>query len=410
MSVQTICIPKIDVGTPSEVYLSHKTYKAYEAVDVCFHGFENLPVTRGACVHSPEFACFGHQWRILLFPGGATHSDYGMVSIYIENRSDHDENITVQFGINVKNKKGKGSNRECSGIKQFVPHNKGKGGRNFTRRSSDIIKNLIDGSLIIGVRLRQTEASGPPTIPFIAENPLPKTILEKFMDEDSSDVVFEVVSSESAASGPKRTKTSTTFYAHRFILQDWPPALGELCKSGGSITPIPISDVKPDIFRHMLYYSYGGKVASGNLKANAKEIIDAADKYGVVGLKLEAEASLVTSTSITIENAMDNLLYADAKNCALLKEAVMDFLVENGNEAVKKLSFDDVPGSVVKDLLTAMNRGKSNVNGSKDETDFSTARVNMLRKMLHEKGLDIDGSREAMVARLEENSSVENVA
>ena len=63
--------------------------------------------------------------------------------------------------------------------------------------------------------------------------------------------------------------------------------------------------------------------------ANAKEIVDAADKYEVVGLKLEAEASLVAPTTFTMENVMDNLLYADSNNCALLKEAVMDFLVKN---------------------------------------------------------------------------------
>lgn len=32
-------------------------------------------------------------------------------------------------------------------------------------------------------------------------------------------------------------------------------------------------------------------------------------------------------------------------------------------------------------------------------------RVNTLRKLLHEKGLDVDGSREMMVARLEENDA-----
>ena len=89
---------------------------------------------------------------------------------------------------------------------------------------------------------------------------------------------------------PKRTKTSTLFQAHRFILRHWSDTIGEFCKREGDKTPIPITDVKPDIFRHMLYYCYGGKVADAHLKDNAKEVIDAAHKYGVVGLKLEAEA------------------------------------------------------------------------------------------------------------------------
>jgi len=45
----------------------------------------------------------------------------------------------------------------------------------------------------------------------------------------------------------------------------------------------------------------------------------------------------------------------------------------------------------MKDLLVAM-----------DSDDIT--RVSTLREKLHAKGLDIDGSREAMIARLEQNS------
>ena len=37
------------------------------------------------------------------------------------------------------------------------------------------------------------------------------------------------------------------------------------------------------------------------LKADAKDIVDAADKYSIVDLKLAAEAALVESTNITVE-------------------------------------------------------------------------------------------------------------
>ena len=245
-----------------------------------------------------------------------------------------------------------------------------------------------------------------PSSPFVPENPLCKTILNKFMDEDSADVVFEVGGEKSTGARKKRAKTSSAmFHAHRFILQECTSALGELCKSGGDSAMIPITDVKPDVFRQMLYYIYGGKLGNASLKAHAKDFIDSADKYGVVGLKLKAEAFYVTSTTITMDNAIDNLLYADSKNCALLKEAVMDFVVENGVEVYEKLSFDNFPGHLVKDLMAAMNRkvvgkDKDGRNGDK----FTTMRISDLRKELHEEGLDVDGSRETMIATLKENS------
>ena len=198
----------------------------------------------------------------------------------------------------------------------------------------------------------------------------------------------------------------TSFYAHCNILQKCCSSalLGELCQSGAdAINAVLITDVSPEIFKHLLFYVYGGKISDEELKSNAKEIIDAADKYGIVALKLEAEAAFVTSTTFTFENAIDNLLYADATNCAFIKEAVMDFIAENRMEATTKLSFNNVPGHVIPDLLTAMNRNVDDGSTSTDANDFSMMRVSTLRKMLDEKGLDVDGSREAMIVRLEQS-------
>jgi len=139
------------------------------------------------------------------------------------------------------------------------------------------------------------------------------------------------------------------------------------------------------------------------LGGNAKEIINACDKYGVVHLKLEAEAAYVNSTEITLDNMMDNLLYADSKNLALLKEAVMDYIVANKDDVMGKVSFSNLPSYMMTDLLAAVSRGEQNdANG--DKTNYNKMRVGTLRKMLDEKGLDVDGSRESMIALLKENS------
>ena len=160
-------------------------------------------------------------------------------------------------------------------------------------------------------------------------------------------------------------------------------------------------DVNPNIFLLLLGYVYGKKVDNEDFKAYAKSIIELADRFGVVGLKLEAEAWFVKSNTINIENMMDNLLYAESKNCALLKEAVMDFIVANSLEVAKKVSLNDVPRGLFADLLTAMNRGKQNGAGEKNVEDLSTMRIDNLCRKLNEKDLDVDGSREMMIARLE---------
>ena len=59
---------------------------------------------------------------------------------------------------------------------------------------------------------------------------------------------------------------------------------------------------------------YGMKISNDDMKSHAKEIINAADRYGVSSLKLEAEVCLVNATSFSMENLKDILLYADSKN------------------------------------------------------------------------------------------------
>jgi len=126
------------------------------------------------------------------------------------------------------------------------------------------------------------------------------------------------------------------------------------------------------------------------MKSHSKQIIDAADKYGVVNLKLEAEASFVECATFTIENVMELLLYAESKNCALLKEVPME------------QSFANAPGALVIDVLAAVSRGERNVDRiDGDESQYHSLRISELRKRAYEKGLNVDGSREMLIAALE---------
>lgn len=44
-------------------------------------------------------------------------------------------------------------------------------------------------------------------------------------------------------------------------------------------------------------------------------------------------------------NAVDYLLFADAKNCALLKKAVIDLILKNAKEVLASDSFGKLPQS-----------------------------------------------------------------
>jgi hypothetical protein len=233
--------------------------------------------------------------------------------------------------------------------------------------------------------------------PFIPENPFAcKLVQSMFMDEEPSDVVFEVGGQRGKDNAEKVARTApVAFYAHRFILRKCSSALADMCGPvGEGMIPIPIDNVSPEIFRLLLNYIYGGSVSSDDMREHTKEIIDAADRFGVANLKLEAEAHFVQATSFRLENMMEHLIYAESKNCALLKEAVMDFIVENKNEVLNTIYFNGVvaPEIMIRDVLAADKRGEKK-GGS----------ISELRRKAHKKGLDVDGSRETLIAALAES-------
>ena len=243
---------------------------------------------------------------------------------------------------------------------------------------------------------------------YIPSTPFIKNMLQLFMEEESADVVFRVWGKQGVATNPNKVAkiAPTNFYAHRLILQKSASSMAEICgeEGGESMTVVPNGDIKPEIFRRVLYFVYGGDVPEEVLETDAREIIDAADKFGVTNLKLQAEASFVKTTTISIDNLLENLLYAESKNCALPNEAVIDFVVDNGTEFLDKVRLDDVPAGMFRYRLTAVARKEgSNSNTGGDERQLSMLRVSELRKKLDEKGFDVDGSREAMIATLKEN-------
>jgi hypothetical protein len=164
------------------------------------------------------------------------------------------------------------------------------------------------------MRLAKPNKAVPP--PFIPENPFAKNIQRMIIDENLGDISFVVGGNQKEKNEEKIAKTAPVmFHAHRYILRECSTGiLADICRSNvaSMSTPIEIMDVSPDVFRHLLYSAYGMKISDEDMKSQTKEIIDAANKYGVVNLKLEAEAFFVGATTFSLENVMEHLLYADS--------------------------------------------------------------------------------------------------
>ena len=379
----------------------------WTSFQIQFHDFSNLSTTKSHYIVSPKFTCNGHQWRLRVYPGGCNKAAEGQVSVYLIHLSK--ETITTRYGINITDKFGKLNTVEdlIMAKHKFTGRASSSGFSDFISRSDilDESQNILDdnGTLTIVVHMEEV-----PTTVFVPKNPLVKMMQEKFNDEATADICFEVsaVGEKDDDDGNKRVKTTTSFYAHRFIIENCAPMLAAICGSNdsGGVVTASVNDIKPEIFKYLLFYVYGGSVPEVALKADAKDIIDAADKYSIVNLKLAAEAAYIESTEISLDNAMDNLLYADSKHLALLKEAVMNFLAENHFDAAANISFTDCPGHVVKDLLIAVGRNSRKGGSGTSDDELTTLSVSALRKKLDKMGLDVDGSREAMIESIKNHS------
>lgn len=350
--------------------------------------FDDVDSTKNHYVETPVVSSNGHDWTLHIYPGGDKDEDEGCMSIKLMHRSE--KSIKITYDLKIVDQSWKKVKHYSHTGKLFSGMNSSHGG--YAIKHSDILdksKNVLskNGTLTVVLSIKNKQ----PAV-FVPKNDPMKT-LRKLRDKKTADVCFQVISSVEGEGEQKKAKVSEQVYAHRCLLKMLQPEFASICLSGSDdsdehISTVTITDVKPDIFRHMISYVYGVSVPQNVLKKHAKDFIKAADKYSIVILKLEAEEAYVKSTKITMDNAVDNLLYAEATTCALLKEAVMDFFASA--ETVKNINI--VPEHLVKEVFAAVRSNSTNFRARR-------VRVSSLRRMICEKGLKgFDGTQDAMEA------------
>ena len=165
----------VDVGTPSS------NFEDWTTTNVRFHGFADITTEKGERVVSPEFSCFGHQWRVVLYPGGNEESNDRYVALGLSNMSN--QSIKLQFGYTVRDAAGKEIvYDEPSTIEFGTPDDvaaNGWGIKNFARRSTLLDALIEGGTLIIEVRMRLKAIEVHKQ--FIPKNPINNNILKSFM-------------------------------------------------------------------------------------------------------------------------------------------------------------------------------------------------------------------------------------
>ncbi|KAL9183082.1 hypothetical protein ACHAXT_004869 [Thalassiosira profunda] len=189
----------------------------------------------------------------------------------------------------------------------------------------------------------------------------------------------------------------TVVPAHKVILLANAPILAEFC--GNKRTPVLIRDTSLEVFRIILRYVYGGDAPGEDvILSKGKAIIESANRYEIVGLKMAVENSLVEQRAVNLENAADWLVFADANTCPLLKEHALAYVASRAKDVLAHESSANLKESpkLMEELVLAMSKDQS--NGRFPQADELS--VDELRAELAARGRDVDGSKETLASRL----------
>eukprot|EP00531_Pseudo-nitzschia_arenysensis_P012534 CAMPEP_0116116004 /NCGR_PEP_ID=MMETSP0329-20121206/806_1 /TAXON_ID=697910 /ORGANISM="Pseudo-nitzschia arenysensis, Strain B593" /LENGTH=388 /DNA_ID=CAMNT_0003609469 /DNA_START=61 /DNA_END=1227 /DNA_ORIENTATION=+ len=341
--------------------------------------FEKRKGTEKIC--SSTLEAHGRKWEIRCYPENNEKTHVGCFLVYLG-----DDSITVSYTFRCKNRNKRNqttfksnSTRNCWGVRTFI--------------TRSLLKEYLEdnGSLVIEVDIQLTVATdnAHQIVWYPPEFQHQDILVDLFQDASSetADVTFSV--------GKK-----TEFRAHKNILALRCKKLYEITEGYEDDTPIIIDATSPKIFKSILDFVYTVKLPDIDNKNIATELLVAADRFECVELKLYVE-SIIVDNFLAPKNAAELLLFADSHSCALLKEAATNVFVSNSADVKEAKAWSQITES--KQLLLELVDALTYSDDSDEENceDFARMDVATLRNKLQEENLELDGSREVLVQRLE---------
>ena len=188
------------------------------------------------------------------------------------------------------------------------------------------------------------------------------------------------------------------FHAHKAILALKKSEIlySSVCEQpSNSDSPLVITGICKDIFRIVLRAVYEELPSKEKFMHSAQDILDAANRFHMTELKIVAETEVVCSLGVTAKNALDWAMFAKDKECPLIKEYALSICAARSADLFDTDDWKTFSGNqhLVEDLMCEMAQ-------TSWRSDIS---VMHLRNLLHEKGEELDGSKETLFSRLSED-------
>ena len=324
--------------------------------------------------------CNGNTWKIGIVRcvDVRTWQDLNTIDFYLRWDSGTGQPLGTNAIVSVKNASGETVKErkialkmsESGKIKHFMEYSK------IIDESNNILK---EGSLCVDVTIQVKDKKTDELCEANENRQHQKKMLDLLDNDEQADI--------------SATVGGELFHLHSLILENNAPVFAAYCKQSHS-NGIMADIIHPKVFRMILEYVYAGcHSRDSDIVAFGKELIDAANRFELVELKLDIEKVLVRERILDKENVADFIVFADAKTCPLLKEYAIAFFLLHGKEILKSDHSKCLRESaeVLSEIMMLM---------FDPQEDGMT--VNELRTELKKRKLDIDGSKEALMTRLNE--------
>lgn len=255
---------------------------------------------------------------------------------------------------------------------------------------SEIIENCVAGEAEGGVFTIEVEIQAPDNTPqfWVPKSTMSKDFAHLFESGDGADVSLVV--------GSKKER----IVAHRSILLVRAPTLAALCLDGAA--DVEIDDVDEELFKALLRFAYDDVFEPPATTTGVRSLLQLADRFGCVQLKLHAETCLAEA-GVSNNEAAEMLLFADGHSCPQLKELARDVLVSDlpavmASEGWKRVA--ESPALLSECMLHMHSEFSLKSGAAAAAPGPKSMKVTELRRALEARGLECDGSREMLEQRL----------
>ncbi|NP_001153347.1 roadkill-like isoform X1 [Nasonia vitripennis] len=296
------------------------------------------------CIRSPVFTTANiYKWQILLYPKGYDEKYQNFYSIFLNLLSNVELKIKASFEIRIN----KGEPLMTRLFEETMTcYLSSQGYEKFMNRCMiEKSSSLPQGSTIrIACKINLADEN-------VKENNLEMINANRELQQLSTD--FEQLIDDKELNDVEFTINGKELRANRSILGKRSSVFSAMFDNVIEVKhakKVEIIDIRHEVFLEVLRYIYSGKV--NGIDTIVDELLAAADKYSLDGLKLMCERSLSSNTNA--DNVLNNLRLANQYSFNSLKEKAIKFIITQAVDIVDKPEFRQLPYNIVCDICSAI--------------------------------------------------------